>query len=92
MSYIDTTVSKNGKFVFVWERDENDEIQLIKEPAPYTCYVEDPNGEYESIFPERPPLELKIFQDRWHLKAFVDGTKENNHEDAHDGVVFESDI
>jgi len=92
VSYIDTAISKNGKFVFVWERDENDKLQLVKELAPYYCYVEDPEGSYKSIFPDRPPLALKTFGDRWHMKAFVEGTKDNNHEDAHDGLIFESDI
>jgi len=92
MSYIDTTISKNGKLVLVWERDENDKIQLVKHIAPYNCYIEDPEGEHKSIFPDRRPLKQLLFKDRWELEAFVKGTKDNNFEDAYPDIVYESDI
>jgi len=92
MSYIDTTISKNGKLVLVWERDKNDKIQLVKHIAPYNCYIEAPEGEHKSIFPDRKPLKQLLFKDRWELEAFVKGTKDNNFEDAYPDIVYESDI
>ena len=83
--------------VLVWERDENDKIQLVKHIAPYNCYIEDPSstpgvGEHKSIFPDRRPLKQLLFKDRWELEAFVKGTKDNNFEDAYPDIVYESDI
>ena len=48
MSYI-SAISSNDK-VIVWERDsENQRIQQIYQ-APYYFYVDDPEGEFKTIF------------------------------------------
>jgi len=47
MSYI--SANKIGEKIFVWERDENGERQMVSYDAPYYFYIESKKGEYTSL-------------------------------------------
>ena len=51
MSYISAT--HVGDQVAVWERNEDGERVLNSYPAPYYFYVDDPEGEYRTIYGNR---------------------------------------
>jgi len=50
MSYISAVTSKNGEEVTVWERDDNGERVTKMYRAEYYFYVDDPDGDYRTIY------------------------------------------
>lgn len=48
MTYISGALSKDRKYVHVWER-ENNKVTTKKYPAPYYFYMKNANGEYKDI-------------------------------------------
>ena len=79
MSYIDATISPDGDLVYVWERNENSELKRVDWTAEYYCFIEDPHGQSESIFPNRSALTRRNFigkNAKWSMRDWVKDYKE----------------
>ena len=78
--YID--VAQINDEIHCWARDENGVLVKVVEPAPYYCYVTDPNGSYQNMFGGN--VSKKTFKTRKEYQNFVDSNSSTS--------LWESDI
>jgi len=78
--YIDATQVNDE--IHCWARHDSGKLIKIVEPAPYYCYITDPNGKYKNMFNDS--VSKKTFNSKKNYYNFV-----NNHSSS---SLWESDI